>query len=270
MKKDGKEKKDGIEKWISTGSEITGASMGGLIGLTVAGPAGAILAGAGGVVITKILEKLGIEISDRVLGKREEVRVGALFTYSIAKIKENLDNGRHLREDSFFDENISQRSDAEEVYEGLILAVQKEHEEKKIEYMGKMIGNIAFREDIDKAFANLLIKRASNLSYRQICLIKIFYDNAMALNINEDGIGLRKSNYREQEISKELIPVLYEIFELCNEELIVNGKHLVNGLIDIVPSEFKPQGLGVLLYDLFELKTMSEAETSKIKELLSQ
>ena len=60
MKKDGKEKKDGIEKWISTGSEITGASMGGLIGLTVAGPAGAILAGAGGVVITKILEKLGI------------------------------------------------------------------------------------------------------------------------------------------------------------------------------------------------------------------
>ncbi|WP_148550673.1 hypothetical protein [Paraclostridium bifermentans] len=263
-------KKNNMLKWIETSSDIAGASVGGLIGYVLTGPEGAAFAGAGGVVIAKTLEKIGTEMSSRLLGKREEIRVGALFTYSMAKIKENLDNGCLLRDDSFFDENISERSDAEEVYEGLILAVQKEHEEKKIEYMGKMIGNIAFRTDIDKSFANLLIKEVSNLSYRQICLIKIFYDNTVALNINESGIGLKQSNYREQEkISQNLIPILYEILELGNKELIINNIHHVNGLVDIVPCEFKAQGLGVLLYDLFELNNMPEEETKEVKELLS-
>lgn len=143
-----------LEEFINTGAEITGALIGGSIGFFAGGPLLAGIAGAGGVVVTKGLAKIGTELKQRVLGKREEVRIGASIYYTMETIQSNLQHGKRLRTDDFFISQINSRSDADEVYEGVMLSAQREHEEKKLTYLGKMLGNIVFRDDIDKCFAN--------------------------------------------------------------------------------------------------------------------
>ncbi|WP_338557943.1 hypothetical protein QJR60_09950 [Paraclostridium sordellii] len=256
MKKD-----QSLEYWIGMGAELVGGGIGGAVGFALGGPAGAILGGPTGTLISKSLGAVGLEMKSRMLSNRESIRIGAALSYFVNKVNENIEKGKVVRDDSFFENSISNKSDAEEIYEGLLIAAQKEHEEKKIKYMGNLLGNIVFRTDIDKSFANLLIKEASNLSYRQMCLIKLFYEN--------NNKELKRSNYRQERIAEAKIPVLYEIIDLDKRQLINNSIHHVMGLTDIIPDEYLPNGIGVLLYDLFELNTMTQEEITSIKELLS-
>lgn len=101
---------------IETGSEIAGAAVGGAVGFLVAGPVGAAAVGTGGVLITRAFNKIGIELKNRFLGKREEIRIGATISLAATKIKNRIDEGKKIREDDFFINKIKDRSDADEVY----------------------------------------------------------------------------------------------------------------------------------------------------------
>lgn len=106
----------------------------------------------------------------------------------------------------------------------------------------------------------LLINQVDNLLYRQICLLKLFV---------EDHSLLRSSNYRNNQISKKLVPILYEIIDLDKKQLINNSEHHVFGLTDLVPKEYVVHGLGKLLYELMELNNMPDSEIIELKEILS-
>jgi len=162
-----------IKEIVESSGDITGSISGAVIGSLVAGPAGLILGGAGGVVITKLFKKIGNEIQERVLSTREQIRIGAAYTFAISKISENLNQGKLIRNDGFF-EHVNGRSFSEEILEGIVQTAQKEHEERKVKFLGNLYGNICTDNSISNDQANQLIKITNALTYRQFCLLYLY------------------------------------------------------------------------------------------------
>ena len=254
-----------VQDIIETGSEITGSIGGSVIGGLIAGPIGMVIGGASGPIITKVFKSLGSEVKSRILSPREEVRIGAIYTFAIDKILKNEQNGKDVRQDSFFTSEPDMRSASEEVFEGVILKAQKEYEENKIKYYGNLLGNIACDENINKEFAHQLIKLSESLSYNQLCLLKVLNS---ANNLNE--MNLRNRNYRDHKFSRQIVTLLYDLIDLENRHLIVNSKTHVLGITDIVPAEFSTQGNGNALLSLMELHQIPDEHCSEIKKLLSE
>ena len=250
---------------IETGSEITGGIGGAVLGGLIAGPTGAIIGGASGPVLTKMFKVLGIELKNRFLSPREEIRTGAAYTFSIDKILKNEQKGKAIRQDSFFNSTSNERSAAEEIFEGIILKAQKEYEENKIKFYGNLLGNIACDESIDKVYANQLIRLAENLSYNQLCILKVIKLS------NLKAINLRNTNYRHvRDIGRERVTILYDLIDLENRHLIINSKSHVFGISDIVPSEFDLQGNGNALVALMEIKEIPDEHCKDIIRILSK
>ena len=110
-----------IKTLVGTGGGATAAA----VGLWLGGPETALIGGAAGgaasAVVGMTLQGLGYELSSRVLGPREEARIGTVFTLAAAEIHERCNNGEKVREDGFFTPNEDGRSDAEEVWENVLL-----------------------------------------------------------------------------------------------------------------------------------------------------
>jgi hypothetical protein len=63
------------------------------------------------------------------------------------------------------------RSSAEELLEGVILAAQRESQERKVRFYGYLYSNLVFDPTVDRAHGNYLIRLLDRLSYRQVCLL---------------------------------------------------------------------------------------------------
>ena len=186
---------------LGAGSEISGGVAGAAIGLMIAGPTGGLVGGGSGPGITYALKKLGNEVHRRFLAPREQQRIGGVIAFGVNRVKEKLDAGEKVRTDDFFASKVGSRSDAEEVYEGIILAAQHDHEEKKLRFMGNLMASLAFRPDIDGGYANYLVRLAEGLSHRQLGLI--------LLVCLRDKSVLRQSDYRTE---PQFPPLLSEFF----------------------------------------------------------
>ena len=158
------EENDGIQQLLkyaieitsSGGGSITGAALGSLFG----GPIGALIGGASGKGLEIVLSKVGQEIWERQLSQREKVRIGTVLAVVVTEIRQRIKRGESVRTDGFFDEKQAGRSDAEEVAESVLLKVQREPEEKKIQYMGYLLSSIAFDPEISAHVAHQLSKAA--------------------------------------------------------------------------------------------------------------
>ena len=189
------EKNDKIRQLINYGTEIASGAVGGALGFLIGGPVGAVVGGAGAPVAAITLRSIGQEILERQLGSREKVRVGAAFAIAAADIRQRIENGESIRTDGFFDEKQTGRSDAEEVAESVLLKAQREPEEKKIQYMGYLLSSIVFNPHISVHIAHQLVKIAEQLTYRQLCILK--------LSVVKDKFGLRDKTTETMELSKE-------------------------------------------------------------------
>ncbi|WP_025162973.1 hypothetical protein [Paraclostridium bifermentans] len=250
-----------IEFLIESGAEITGSSVGAIIGGTVAGPVGVAAGVVGGKAVEVAFSKLGSEIQERVLSKRESKKIGATATYALEKIKDNIEKGKQIRDDDFFTEDFTGRSKADEVVEGIMFSAQKEHEERKLKYYGNLVGNIAFDNTISREQANQLISIAENLSYRQIKLLSLFIINQLM----PESKFVRKSDYtKEERIDIEVISILQDIIELYNIGLVNGNGSVILELGYINPSQIRVQGMGVILYNLMELSKIPPKEIDKL------
>jgi hypothetical protein len=143
---------------INAGGEITGGAIAGAAsGFLIGGPAGALVggaAGAGAPLLKLMITAIVGDIAER-LSEREKIRIGGVINYASYKIQERFKTGEKLRTDGFFELPptrhpacaeipIIERPPAEEVIEGILLAVQREHEEKKLPFIGNLIANIFF------------------------------------------------------------------------------------------------------------------------------
>ena len=267
-----------IERLLERGTEMLGsganAVTSGALALLIGGPEGLAIGGVLGKGVEIALNKVGQEISTRQLAPREETRVGAAFAYAAAEINRRLKEGDALRNDDFFDEKRAGRSDAEEVVESVLLKAQREPEERKIRYMGFSFSSIAFDSQISVQMAHQLTKIAEQLTYRQLCILK--------LSEVKDRYELRREDYRDHgEIGKDLYQVLYECAELYNKEFInfrgkadLHGRELadfgatIDGLTRAIPSCMTLQGIGADLYNLKKLSLIPDEDIDPIAEQL--
>ena len=240
------EKDDKIRQLINYGTEIASGAVGGALGFLIGGPVGAVVGGAGAPVAAITLRSIGQEILERQLGPREKVRVGAAFAIAAADIRQQIKNGESVRTDGFFDKKQTGRSDAEEVAESVLLKVQREPEEKKIQYMGYLLSSIAFNPQISVHMAHQLVKVAEQLTYRQLCILK--------LCVVKDKFGLRDKDYRYHgAFKKDLYQVLYECADLHNREYIHFEDDVLSGVTNVKPSGMTFQGIGGDLFYLMKL-----------------
>jgi hypothetical protein len=253
---------ESLQRLIGAGSDITGTAVGAIAGAALGGPPGAVAGAAAGAAISNVLRNIGNDISERMLSPREKVRIGAALIFAFDKIQANFKNGHKLRDDDFFDDKPSERAASKEIVEGVLLAAQREYEEKKTRLYGNLLANIAFSIGISRAHASLLVRLTQSLSYRQLCLLSIFGQR--------DRFILRQNNYRETPtMSVEITSLLQEIFDLSTRGLITTlSGRVVLGHTDIVPANMKPEGEGETLFKLMVLKEIDEQDLKNIAQML--
>ena len=244
---------EGLRKIIAGGTEIAGGAVGGALGFLAAGPGGAAVLGAGGVLAANALKRVGQEVADRMLGPREKIRVGAVVAIAAMEIKGRIDKGEALRDDAFFETDASGRSRADSVVESILLKSQREPEEKKIQFMGHLLSNIAFDKTISGDMAHQIIKVAEDLTYRELCILR--------LSAVKEFYTLRASDYRGYgPFPKELYQVLYECMDLYHRGLINFGGSVGFGPTDVTPNAMTIQGLGADLYNLMSLAEITDKD----------
>ena len=254
------QKKERLRELIRRGTDTFGGGIdnatGALIGLAIGGPPGAIAGAAAGALAGIALRKLGDELTKRFLAPREEARVGYVFALAAQEITERLERGERPRTDGFFDESDSSRSDAEEVWESVLLKSQREPEERKLPYMAHLMANVAFDGEIGAHMAHQITKAAEALTYRQLCI--------MRLSAVREQFGLRATDYRGQgSFSKSVYQVLYECLDLYNRGYVNFGGEVAFGPTDVKPGSMQLQGLGVDTYRLMELWTVPRSDVEE-------
>lgn len=251
------EQPDRVRGLIEGGAEIAGGAVGGALGFLAAGPAGAAVFGAGGAGAAVVLRRIGVEISERLLGPRERIRLGGVLAIAAAAIENRAKRGETIRQDGFFDEKAGTRSDAEEVAEGVLLKSQREPEERKLPYMAGLLANVAFDTSISAQLAHQLIKAAEQLTYRQLCLLKVA--------ARRESFGLRAADYRGQaSFPKDLYQVLYECHDLYQRGFVSFGGEVAFGPTDVHPAKMTPQGLGADLFNLMGLEWISDTDLAPV------
>ena len=192
--------------------------------------------------------RLGAEMAQRLLGPREELRIGATLAFAAEKIKSNMEKGEQIRQDGFFQKQPNERAAADEILEGILLVAQREHQERKLPFYGNLIANIAFHPGINRAQANLLIRLAERISYRQLCLLALFGSR------DKQGFGLRQEDYTKAEnIGEAKVGLLQEIYDIYSQGMLnASGVALID-LGGVTPGKMNIQGMGAMLYNLMEL-----------------
>lgn len=263
MSQDKSDKDGKIQSLISSGAEIAGGAIGGALGFLAGGPIGAAAGGAGGAVAAVALKHIGSEVSERVLAPREKVRAGGVLAIAAANIDQKVKSGEKIREDNFFTASSSDsRSRAEEIAESVILKAQREPEEKKIPFMGNLLANISFDASISVELGHQIIKTAEQLTYRQLCILK--------LSAVKNQLNLRQQDYREQSsFPKDLYQVLYEYLDLYNRGLVNFGGGVAFGPTDVKPGSTTIQGLGADIFNMMGLNNIPDPDVLGIAKTLS-
>ena len=184
-----------------------------------------------------------------------------MLAIAALEIHQRLEKGESLRNDGFFDRELTGRSEAEEVAESIILKCQRESQEKKIPYMGYLKAGIAFDSNISADMAHQLIKAAEELTYRQLCILK--------LAVVKDSFGLRGEDYRSQgTFTTELLQVLYECLDLYHRAYINFGGKIAFGPTNVKPGSMTVQGIGGSLFNLMKLSAILDEDVIPIAKVL--
>lgn len=256
------DKHSDIRRLINAGTEIAGGAVGGALGFFAGGPLDAAVFGVLGAAAAVALKHIGEEVSERLLSPREQVRVGGVLAIAAGEISQRLERGETLRADGFFEPKGASRSDAEEVAESVLLKSQREPEEKKIPYMGHLFAAVAFDPQISAQLAHQIIKTAEQLTYRQLCILK--------LAAVKQSFFLRERDYRNLGggFTKELYQVLYECLDLSHRGLINFGGEVAFGPTDVKPESMTVQGLGADIFNLMKLALIPDSDLEPIADQL--
>jgi len=139
--------------------KIVGKGSGALIGSAIGGPVGAAIGATSAELIIFGLDKIGADFAERVLSPREDERVGRLYLYARDKFLGNIKAGKRPRDDELMKQPLAispacieipivERPPYEEIFEGFLLSVQREHEEKKLPFIANFLGNVFFDSNI--------------------------------------------------------------------------------------------------------------------------
>lgn len=243
------------EKWLEQSfgitSNLAGAVAGAAVG-SVTGPLGTVVGAIVGTIAEQAVVLVGNEIKERVLSKNECKRVGTVYQIAAGKINENLEAGKELRNDGFFDKDADGRSAGEEILEGVLLVAQKEYEEKKLKYIGNLYANLAFEKSITPQSANMLIKLAETLTYRQLCEISTVARMQANPSVGRNPL-LQEPFHTVAGMNN--ISIASELFDLYQKTILASSDASFDAA-GINPSKLKVVGNGASLYQMMELYTI--------------
>lgn len=218
------------------GGGITGAAAGFLIG----GPTGGVVGGALGPIVKRGF----LEIAERVLSRREQVRVSAAAQFAIERYQAVLKAGQTPRKDW-----ASEGRDAAELMEGILQKARNSYQEKKVRLIANIFADFAFLDGLSVEEAHHVLSLVESMTYRQIVLLEIFN--------TQKGQGLRDGDYRGQNPGTlNKLGILEDAYQLFLRGLVVSQKvgeqssNFLMGWHDVNPAQMKLTPLGTLLCGL--------------------
>ena len=162
---------DKLRNIIEGGSTVVGVTAGAAIAVVTGSPEFGI--GAAGLSASGAYRRVGAEIANRMLGPREEVRIGGVMALSADVLRTKLADGYRLREDGFFEPQAASRSAAEELLEGVLRKAQAEYEERKLPYLARFWANACIDARIKPPTLNQLVRLSEQLTYSNLVMISL-------------------------------------------------------------------------------------------------
>lgn len=224
------------------------------------------------------------DIASRHLSSREQFRIGSTAKYCIEKIRDKMQKGDALRDDDFFfANNENYRSSAEEVFEGVLIKCKNDHEEKKAKFISNIFVSISFSSDYNAVEANHLLKIAERLTYRQMCLIKLFrehfktpydirfngkeYFNSKEILLLQEIQELSQMNILNKlMLSQEVIPSISK--EIIHNAFNDGSFQLLNDWGEVIPARMVPSQFGYSVFYTMGLDEIPDYEIEMLKEKL--
>lgn len=224
-------------------------------------------------VVGPVLAHVYEDFITRQLSKVEHKRVNDAHKYCTAQIEEKIKLGFRPRgDDWFFPNNENYRSNADEIFEGVLTKCKLEHEQKKSKYINNLFVNLVFFEDISLAQANFLLKLIGTLTYRQLLLLNLFKANK--------GNNLMLTT-KEVIIVSENISIYQEVYELTQlgllqklmdeeqtgltwENLDEKSFNAMFGWDEVIPGLMELTPLGEEACQLFSLDELSGTELEEL------
>ncbi|MFT3828408.1 MAG: hypothetical protein QM691_01750 [Opitutaceae bacterium] len=259
------ERKELAPKLVETAAEMSGGVLGAAVGVSLAGPAGAIAGGAVGPLIAKCLNALGQEVHSRMLGPREIHRIDVTLRTADKLIGDRISQGENVRTDGFFDSLNGNRSAGEEVGEGVLRAAQKEYEERKIPFLAALIASISFDTNVGREQANMLIRLFERLSYRQVRLLAFFgrLEELQIPVLNGDRMFQNPPPQLPWDVSEEF-------GELISLDLLSRKENTMEMMIYFHVHMYPLTLKGRKIFDLATLKTMPPSELKDLTDFCEQ
>jgi|GEM_PF-1978819 len=242
---------DSVEKWIGIGAETIGATVSGAIGYLSPTIQGVLGAAVGGVAVSQGLEFVGKELHSRILSKREEKRISTAYYYLQERFNLNVSEGKSIRDDDFFDLIDDEYNKNTEILEGIMLVAQKCYQEKKVPFIANFYANLIFDKTIDSYQANSFLRLAESMSYRQFCLLAVYY-YAADFDLDKHNMAPVIRNVRVDTIS-ELIALRDYVFLRTEIAIKNDGRHYIFPPENAYLTEY-----GKIFCELFGLNEISD------------
>ena len=253
-----------IRQIIEKGANVVGTTTSAVLSVVSGDPELGVALTAIGA--TGIYQKVGTEIADRWLAPREQARIGGVLALSAELLKSELDQGRTLRDDGFFNNPHGNRSDAEEVLEGVLQKAQTEYEERKLPYLARLWANACLDDTLGVAKLNYMVKLAEQLTYRQMALITLAGQMTNAGNNSQHA--LREEGYQNAglKMRDEVSTVLAELMMLHNLDCVrVFG---LLGTLEINPSQIRLGSWGFALFNEMEVYRIAKDDPQQFEQVV--
>jgi len=148
-------------------------SAGGAVGL-IGGPAGAMGGAAAGVMLTKVMRRVGLEVYERLIVRRQQERVGAVLAIAWPMLRPTQRQGGNpgLTDSSTplpdYDQML-RRS-----FEGVLLHAAKCVPGAEASPSGSELPALAIRPEISAADGHWMTLLADRLTWRQLVVLSLF------------------------------------------------------------------------------------------------
>ncbi len=177
--------KEGLEaRVVRYGKEMMGDASGVVAGLLTTATVGPV----GGAMVGTLVSNIIKDLASRMLSERELDRVATTTTLGLMRLNERLHRGDRLRNDEFFDKGESQSSDADVVFENVLLKAKNEWNEKKLPYEANIFANAGFSKHSPELIHGV-IRIAEDLSYRQMLIL------SLVVRADEMGFDTRRLHW---------------------------------------------------------------------------
>ena len=252
-----------LKRSLNAVADVSGGAAGAAAGLLLGGPAGAVLGG----VVGPALSSLARDMAERTLSRRERARTEATYLYAVETIKMRLEEGLEVRQDGFFFSELARRSPAEELFEAVVTSAQREHEERKIEYLGKLIANLAFEEEIDRSLANLMVRIVKEVTWTQLVLLAAIGDESNRATLPDIEIGKGRTDWQVWGLHEQLN-------DLCwTSKDLIHGRRTKTPRLGLSQNSLRlrEQRLstsGQLLYNVLELNSLPIDDIADLVDVL--